>query len=93
LRIISAQPFEGIGFLRLGPDPAVDIEPRVAPGKKAFCPFRTVGLRIDLSPHKIGISPAPGKSQELKIRQAGEASFPVGLPTLAGLNMCPAEVI
>jgi len=39
------------------------------------------------------LNDAQAKSQELKIRQAGEASFPVGLLTLAVLNVCSAEVI
>jgi len=36
----------GLG-LCLGPDPAVDREPRMPPGKKAFYPFRAEKLRAD----------------------------------------------
>jgi len=42
----------GLG-LGLGPDPAVDIEPRVPPGEKAFRPFGTQQLLVDQKPKNL----------------------------------------
>jgi len=39
--------------LCLGPDPAVDIEPCVTPGKKAFFPFGTEEVSLDQRPKNL----------------------------------------
>ena len=39
--------------LCLGPDPAVDIEPCVAPGENPFCPFGTEELLVDQKPKNL----------------------------------------